>query len=82
MHSPAEAQEGQPAFSSLHSSMMVSCLAESEAASKKLAQKRELKAQDEKDKEEAKLEILDLEAKLEAARAEKEKEQHEQQEQQ
>jgi chromosome segregation ATPase len=48
-----------------------------DAAGKKLQQKRELKAQDEKDKEDAKVEINELEAKLEAARTEHEREKRE-----
>jgi len=60
------------------------CLAEiervkktTEVAGKKLAHKKELKQQDETDKEAAKLEILELEGKLEGARGEHERERRE-----
>ena len=46
-------------------------------SNKKLLQKRELKMQDEKDKEEAKLEIVELETNLESARGEHERERRE-----
>ena len=48
-----------------------------EAAGKKVAAKKELKLQDEKDKEDAKLEIVDLEGRLESARGEHERERRE-----
>jgi len=48
-----------------------------EVAGKKLDQKKQLKAQDEKDKDAAKQEIVDLEEKLESARGEHERERRE-----
>jgi len=48
-----------------------------EAATKKVEEKRKLKLQDEKDKEDAKLEIVELETKLEAGRADHERERRE-----
>ena len=51
----------------VHPAVRRPCLRSREVLQKKLQHRRELKAQDEKDREDAKLEILELEQKLEAA---------------